>query len=378
MPTDALGPEALATLAAAGLYDPTAPQAAQRRALLEWLAGRGVTAAEMIAAVRRGGSLTGLAGDLALRPGGDRLTLAEVAARAGLSPQRVEHMRLAAALPAVGPDEPAFSTDDVAIFTAFARGAALFGEAALRDFMHIVGAALGRVAEAAVSLFVVNIEGPIHEAGGDELALAQANLRAIGALDLLLPAMRSLFRAHMETAIRRLRTGRAPGSVDLVQRTVGFVDLVGFTSLSRRQSARELAELLLRFEGLAHDIVVARDGRLVKLIGDEAMFVAIEPTAACDIALTLVDQVVQDRAVTPRGGLASGLVLSRGGDYYGPVVNQAARIAELAVPGEVLATAEVAAAAGARFGFQPAGKRLLKGFDEPVTLFAATRGESPS
>jgi adenylate cyclase len=373
MPTDPLGPADLAVLAAAGLYDPTAPQAAERRALIEWLIARGVSAAEIVAAVRRGSTLTGLAGDLALRPANDRLTLRDVAARAGLPLERVEAILLAAALPPVAPDAPVFSPDDVRTVTAFAQATELFGEAALRDFMHIVGASLGRIAEAAVSLFVVNIEGPIYAAGGDERALAEANLRAVGALDLLLPAMQPLFRAHIETAIRRLRASRVPGSVDLVQRTVGFVDLVGFTSLSRRQSARELAELLLRFEGLAHDITVARDGRLVKLIGDEAMFVAIEPAAACDIALTLVEQVAEDRAVTPRGGLGSGPVLSRGGDYYGPVVNQAARIAELAVPGEVLVTAEVAAAAGTRFRFEPAGKRLLKGFDEPVTLFAATR-----
>jgi adenylate cyclase len=374
MATDVPSPEDLAMLAAAGLYDPAAPQAAQRRALIAWLLAQGISAEEIVAAVRRGSTLTGLAGDLALRPGRDRLTLRDLAARAGLPLGRVEDILLAAALPPVARDAPAFSPEDVATVAAFARGAELFGEAALRDFMHIVGASLGRIAEAAVSLFVVNIEGPIHAAGGDELALAQANLRAVGALDLLLPAMQALFRAHVETAIRRLRAGRVPGSVDLVQRTVGFVDLVGFTSLSRRQSARELAELLLRFEGLAHDVTVARDGRLVKLIGDEAMFVAIEPAAACDIALTLVEQVAEDRAVTPRGGLGSGPVLSRGGDYYGPVVNQAARIAELAVPGEVLVTAEVAAAAGSRFRFEPAGKRLLKGFDEPVTLFAATRG----
>ncbi len=268
MPTDVPSPEDLATLAAAGLYDPAAPQAAQRRALIAWLIAQGITAEEIVAAVRRGSSLTGLAGDLALRPGRDRLTLRDVAARAGLPLSRVEDILLAAALPPVAPDAPAFSPEDVATVAAFARGAELFGEAALRDFMHIVGASLGRIAEAAVSLFVVNIEGPIHAAGGDELALAKANLRAIGALDLLLPAMQALFRAHVETAIRRLRAGRVPGSVDLVQRTVGFVDLVGFTSLSRRQSARELAELLLRFEGLAHDVTVARDGRLVKLIGD--------------------------------------------------------------------------------------------------------------
>jgi adenylate cyclase len=64
----------------------------------------------------------------------------------------------------------------------------------------------------------------------------------------------------------------------------------------------------------------------------------------------------------------------RNGDYYGPVVNLASRIAELAVPREVLVTREIVVQAGdERFQFEPAGKRMLKGFDEPVTLYAAAR-----
>jgi class 3 adenylate cyclase len=50
-------------------------------------------------------------------------------------------------------------------------------------------------------------------------------------------------------------------------------------------------------------------------------------------------------------------------------VNLAARLAEVAVPHEMLVTREVA---GAVDGVEPAGKRMLKGFDEPVELFALT------
>ena len=39
--------------------------------------------------------------------------------------------------------------------------------------------------------------------------------------------------------------------------------------------------------------------------------------------------------LTPRGGLTVGEILSRGGDYYGPVVNLASRIADMAVPNEI-------------------------------------------
>ena len=83
--------------------------------------------------------------------------------------------------------------------------------------------------------------------------------------------LHGLFRAHMATAIRRLRQARREQSIDSLHLTVGFVDLVGFTTLSRRMTSRQLAEVIDRFEESAHDVVTARDGRLVKLIGDEVM-----------------------------------------------------------------------------------------------------------
>ena len=71
-------------------------------------------------------------------------------------------------------------------------------------------------------------------------------------------------------------------------------------------------------------------------------------------------------------------MLIRGGDYYGPVVNLAARIAEQAVPNELLVTPELPAAqAEAALRFEPAGKRMLKGFDAPVTLMTVERGVVP-
>ena len=118
---------------------------------------------------------------------------------------------------------------------------------------------------------------------------------------------------------------------------------MGFTALSRRMTPRELTDTIERFESTAHETATAKGGRVVKLIGDEVMFVAIDAGAACDIALTLVEHFAGDPAVTPRGGLTYGALINRGGDYYGPVVNLAARLAELAVPNELLVTPELAA-----------------------------------
>ena len=112
----------------------------------------------------------------------------------------------------------------------------------------------------------------------------------------------------------------------------------------------------------------------MKLIGDEVMFVTLDATAACDIALALFEEFAGDPAVRPRGALATGDLIVRGGDYYGPTVNLASRLAELAVPAELLVAPAVAAEArSAGLRFEPAGKRMLKGFDEPIALLTVER-----
>src|SRR5262249_16339191 len=197
----------------------------------------------------------------------------------------------------------------------------LSGERAARPLGRVMGFPLARIADAVVSMFLVNVEGPLLKAHGTELELAQANLRATEAAEVVPAVLQSVFRAHLEEAIRRSRLAREGRSIDTVRMAVGFVDLVGFTTLSRRMEPRELADMVERFESTAHEVATAKDGRIVKLIGDEVMFVAVDAAAACDIALTLVERFAGDPTVTPRGGLAHGELLNRGGDYYGPVVN---------------------------------------------------------
>jgi class 3 adenylate cyclase len=372
-----LSPGDLHALEAAGLYDPASPKAAERLALIEWLVTRGADLGYILDAVRRGSTLTGVAGDMTLRSPESTLTLPEVAALAGMPADRIEFLRRAVGLPPAYPDDRQFSATDATAFAAFEQAGQLFGEAAALEFMRVVGASLSRVAEAAVSLFLVSVEGPIVASGQSEVALAEANVAVMSSFETIPPVMSALLRAHLETAIRRLRGAREGRSVNLVRMTVGFVDLVGFTGLSRKLGADELAELVSQFEGTATDVITARNGRLVKVIGDEVMFVARDTAAACDIALTLIERFAGNASVAPRGGLAAGSLLARAGDYFGPTVNLASRIAELAVPREVLATEEIVAQTrSTALRFEPAGKRLLKGFDEPVTLYALVRASS--
>jgi adenylate cyclase len=357
--------------AAAGLYDPASPNAADRLELLRWLVDRGVTLDQMTNRDR--GSLTGLAGDLALRPG-RRTSARAIASRVDMNVDDVLALSLAAGLSPRTADDPVFTEDDCALFEAFRGGAAMFGRTATLSFTRVVGSSLARVAEAAVSLFQVEVEQRLLDSGGSELALAKQNLLAIESLQGVRRLLNGLFGSQVETAIRRLREAREGRSPQAVKFAVGFIDLVGFTTLSRSLNTRELANVVEQFEDTAYEVVAAHDGRLVKLIGDEIMFVTRDAAAGCNVALAFFERFAGHGTVTPRGAVAYGEMLLRGGDYYGPVVNLASRVAEIAVPSELLVTPEVAAqAVHGGIAFEPAGKRMLKGFDEPIALFAASR-----
>ena len=67
-------------------------------------------------------------------------------------------------------------------------------------------------------------------------------------------------------------------------------------------------------------------------------------------------------------GAACGEVLNRDGDYYGSVVNLAARLVALAEPGEVLVDARLAEVAGAD-AFVALPPVEVKGFPDPVTPY---------
>ena len=102
--------------------------------------------------------------------------------------------------------------------------------------------------------------------------------------------------------------------------------------------------MIERFESLAAEVIANASGRVVKMLGDEVMFVADDPVTGATIALGLLDAIEADGELpTLRIGMALGRVLSRFGDVYGPVVNIASRLTSAAKPGVVLVDVVLAA-----------------------------------
>ena len=355
---------------AAGLYEPGNPAHDGRVALLDWMTGLGLTLDEIDRWVMCD-AVSGVAGDRRMVPG-ERHDRSSAIARSGLDPDDFDAYSTAFGfVPIHGAPagEVGYTDDEIDMLALVAQLGAMFSPSEVLSLMRVIGGSLSRIAEAAVSLFLVDVEAPHLQSGWSELELAQKVYDAAGLVDGLAERLDPILRRQIQQAVERNRRS----SIDAVERlqyryAVGFVDLVGFTALSGRLPADELAAFLGRFESNAHDVVAHHGARVVKLIGDEVMFVATDPASACGAALGLIGSFSSGfDGVVPRGGLAYGNVLLRGGDYYGSVVNLASRLVDLAVPMEVLVTEPLADAASA-CRFEPAGRRLVKGFDEAVVV----------
>lgn len=306
-----------------------------------------------------------------IRSSGVTISMHEMAERLGMGLVEIEEIQLASGLEPIDADVPRFIESDIEAMAVFKTAATLFSWDELVAFTRVMGSSVSRITDAATSLFATDVELPRRAAGIEPLELARLTVRATELSDQLASVMTMLMRLHMDQSVRRSRQSRDDDDLRITApMSVGFIDLVGFTTRSRQMRGDELAEFVLRFEAMAHDTVTALHGRLVKLIGDEVMYVAVDPTDGCRIAEALLATFSTDPALTPRGGLAYGEVLSRGGDFFGATVNLAARLVDQAVPGEVLMTEE--AAAHSHRPYLAAGRRMLKGFEEPIAVVSLT------
>jgi adenylate cyclase len=146
---------------------------------------------------------------------------------------------------------------------------------------------------------------------------------------------------------------------------IGFADMSGFTSLTRRATEAQLRTLLDRFESISTDIVGQHGGRIVKTIGDEVLFQADDAAAAAEIALEILEAAAAEPDLPDlRAGLAYGAVVSRLGDVYGSTVNIASRLTSISRPGWVLVDREMhdALAGDSRFHLKSRRPESVRGF----------------
>lgn len=313
--------------------------------------------------------LAALASDLVLKRG-VALSARDVAGRTGDHVAVVVRLFHNLGVAVADLDVPMFTTADAVLIERLARAGDL-GLAEGDELLRVVAGAMERIAEAAVAVYVQGPEEELRRRLASPAECARANMQATElALDIGV-GLAPVFRHHMRQTVARQRVIQEGVSRrELARLAIGFVDLVGSTALQSGLDPRALAGQVSRFESRAFDVILGRGGRLVKFIGDEIMFAAVEPAAGVGIVADLVAAFRHD-GTEPRGGLVFGEVLFRHGDYYGPMVNLAARLVDAAIPGETLVDGSVVAALGGDGAtFEPAGRRMLKGFDEPVPVWS--------
>lgn len=357
---------------AAGLLDPSAPIAADRRAILEYLDGLGVSIEQMQASMARRNLVSAATDQLVHDP--DPRTLVELAAEAGTTVERARRILLAAGFAAPADDEPALGADHVAVVRAFDGAMAFYGDESILALARVVGSSLARIAEAADAMFLTEIEAPLHATGGSPLDVARSARTGLELLLGLPTTMQPMFRQHVAAAIERSRSARGDGRVETFVLAVGFADLVGSTALTNAVGPATMGQALAEFEREAADRATAHGARLVKAIGDEVMVVGVDPVAVVVVLLELGALVAAHPVLTAvRSAVTVGDVSGRGGDYFGPTVNLAARIVQEAGAGQLLVSADVATALDAAGRpTESLGERALRGIDGPVALHLVT------
>lgn len=284
-----------------------------------------------------------------------RYTRAQVSEATGVDRDRAQRLWMAMGFAEVGDDEAVFTDGDI---EALRTWAVLVdsGETAAEDEVphaRVMGQTLSRLAEWQAREVMARAD--LLAPGGAGRAAA------FGAAPAMLPVIEHLqsyvWRRHLAAAYERIMLA-PPEELSAATVTVGFADIVGYTRTARHAAAEDLAALLETFEADTSEAVVSNHGRVVKMVGDEVLFVTDRPADAAEIALRLTSPGRAEQGLPAlRVGMAAGRVLTRFGDVYGPVVNLAARLTSLARPGTALVDAELAAALRAAGSYRLQARR---------------------
>ena len=296
----------------------------------------------------RAGDISKAVGDFLLGP--LELTGAEVPKLAGVEGDHARKFWQALGFPSATPADAMFTRRDVDAlrFTAsLISGERLGGTGPDRDMLLQMTRATGQALSRVAHMHVLSIAEEISAVTRSrELSNSQAADRVAELAEKLVrgyePFLGYIWRRHLFASISQIVAGAA-GQLGEESTTVGFADLVGYTAMAQKLTDRELVDIVDRFERIAYQEIPERGGRVIKTLGDEVMFCNPSPQAAGETALALAAACKAD-AVLPdvRVGLAIGPMLAWEGDYYGPTVNLASRLAGIATPGTVIISDELA------------------------------------
>jgi adenylate cyclase len=291
-----------------------------------------------------------------LLDGPRRYTRLQIAAMAGLPPERTRRLWRALGFPDAADDDLVFTDADV-------RALELLGALIDSGFVEpgteasiarAMGQSLSRLADWQTDLLAD--------------ALSRSGEEAVAAARSLFPLLRELqtyvWRRHLAANADRLLTPAA--AVDRRELAVGFADLVGYTSRSRGMGGRELGAMVEDFESIGSEVIARHHGRVVKTVGDGVLYTAVSAIDAVEIGLELPEAWRAEDRPPLRVGAAYGTVLTHLGDVYSPVVNLASRLTSIALPGTLLVDRDLARQLRGlpRYRVRPLRRVSVRGYDD--------------
>jgi adenylate cyclase len=302
---------------------------------------------------------------------------AELAEELGLDPELMGRFLQAVGLPEVDPDAPVRDDDaELVGVGAAAMGAGLPEETVLRT-LRVFAEHLDRMAEHQRALFRSDVQDRMIEAGVpraqmlEQSAEIRKRLVDLGFRTSFLLHRRMLERQQFENTAEQLellfdelgirrRSDHAPEAIV-------FVDLSGFTRLTRELGDEQAAQRSRELANVVRTAAGRHRGRVIKLLGDGAMLHFGSAAGAVAAATAVIELGEQAGLPAARAGIAVGALIRRDGDYFGHTVNLASRICDAAGASSVTATVEVADLTPERT-WTPIGEATLKGVPDPVAL----------
>ncbi|QBR92008.1 adenylate/guanylate cyclase domain-containing protein [Nocardioides euryhalodurans] len=204
------------------------------------------------------------------------------------------------------------------------------------DIAVLLTRALGQTSARLADWEVATLAHRVEELERSEAATGSRTAAALRLIEELNPPFERLlayaWRRHLAAAVARIEAlGAEAEDLHTTQISVGFADIVGFTALSNELGRQQIGDVVEIFESRCADVVAGRRGRIIKSLGDSVLFVNVEPIAAYDTAEGIIQVVGRDPKMPEvRVGLATGDVVMRLGDVFGPPVNLASRLTAVA------------------------------------------------
>ena len=258
----------------------------------------------------------------------------QVSAETGVTVEQAQRLWRALGFPEHGLETTAFNHADVEAVTtllaAVSSGLIDFDMAV--NLTRALGQTMARLADWEVGTLIHRVEEleTGDEATGSRMGSAMRVVEEFSTPfeELMIYA----WRRHLAAAVARIEAlGANEEDLHTVQLTVGFADIVSFTALSNEISEDRIGDLVEVFESRCADVVASQRGRVIKSIGDSVLFVNDDPIRAHDTAEGIIQVIGRDpRMPDVRVGLATGSVVMRLGDVFGPPVNLAARLTAVA------------------------------------------------